>query len=277
MVKKETLEQLGKLFGITNLAEAITSDKEEEITVPEVHVFTNEELEQRDSNTKSAGYNEGKTAGEDMTVKQIKRDYGLDSVQGKDIKNVMDAYRDKINADASREPNKQVEELTAQITTLQGTVQTLEQEKQQALDNNSKMQLNNKLYMDMPEGLPVSKNEYMAVLSANGVDFESHEGAIVVKRNGNVERDSKTGSPIQPKDFMASFAKDKWGDMNNNTISGRGGESTKHKPNTVKSAKKVAEEWEAEGKSVNSSEYHKHLNKVAKEVEEAGDTFSWDN
>ena len=151
MLNKETLNKIAKSLKlkVEDLESALTNEKEVALEIPELTLLTAEELTARDENIGRTKYNEGKTAGVEMGVKELKNELGLD-FDGKDIKSLVTAVQKKTLDDAKIEPNKKVEELNNVVANLQKTIAEKETEKTTLLNQLQTTTLNTKLLSSMP-------------------------------------------------------------------------------------------------------------------------------
>ncbi len=115
MVKDETLKMMATRAGVdiaddtkfTAFKEALTSDAEVEVTMPEKrHNFSEEELGSRDKSK----YEEGKLAGVEMEIKQFKTDNSLE-FEGKSITKLVDHVKDAATTAAGVAPEAKYKEL----------------------------------------------------------------------------------------------------------------------------------------------------------------------
>lgn len=127
MLNKDTAEKLGKILpkGITLeiLSKAITSDKEETIDLPEGRFLTTDNESKLLDNHGKTKYNEGKTAGSEITIKELKEKTGLE-FEGKDADKFVSEFKTSILKDAKIEPEKKVKELQSSLEKLQNQYKT---------------------------------------------------------------------------------------------------------------------------------------------------------
>ena len=124
MIKDDILKTIAERSGIKfdDLKTAITSDTEVEITMPDKwHTFSEDELATRDRSK----YNEGKTAGYEIDIKEKKNELGLE-FEGKTLSNLITAAMAKATADAGVEPEAKYKELENKYTALVGVKEGLE-------------------------------------------------------------------------------------------------------------------------------------------------------
>lgn len=270
MLKTEQIKSIATFLKIdpSKLETAIKDEKEVEVELPKEGQFmTPTDIESRDKNIKSTGYNEGVTAGKEMLVKDLKQSQGL-TFEGKDPEKFITEFKTKVLTEAKLQPNEALKEKETIIANLQKNVQTLTEEKQQLENTHKVQQLNSKIYREVPPtSVGFEPEEVINSMKLKGYDFEPDEaGGIIAKLNGQVLRDQTTQNPLTVKDVIGSYVKErKWEKSEAETPRGRGaGNST---PNlggasTLSQAKKA---WEEQGKSANSSEFTAYVQGLAKD------------
>jgi hypothetical protein len=113
MLKETTLQELAKRAGISpaDLSKAIKSDTEEALSFDTDGEFiTHTELDSIKERAGKDSYKEGKKAGEEMFIKEIKADESLD-FEGKTKEQLLKALKEKIQKETGSEPTKRITEL----------------------------------------------------------------------------------------------------------------------------------------------------------------------
>ncbi|WP_346320775.1 hypothetical protein [Chitinophaga sp. YIM B06452] len=269
MLNEATQKAIAKLLRMDEAAftTALKDEKEVEVKLPELTAFSADELRARDENTKRTGYNEGKTAGEELLIKGQREKLGL-TFEGKDPDAFITALKEKILSDAKVEPNKQLQEKEVMITnlqkniqTLQGQVSTLEGEKT-AISNRSKLLA----YFPENTKTSISPSDILTLAEANGFSFKEENGILVPSLNGQVVRDATTQNPIPAQQWLPNFLKEKnYIVAEEPNRGGRGAGSDKMTTGTATKMSEATKAWEAEGKSANSAEFQAHVLKLAKD------------
>src|SRR6185312_4125715 len=171
MLKKETAEKIKSFgFDVDKLISAIKDEAEVDYTVPEVQVFTTEQLEARDTNTKAEGKREGvaegKTAGIEIAGKQIAKKFNLpDTVDKKNLDKVIEAV--SANAAAGDEGLKE-------------QIKLLQKDKVQLSFDNTLIS-----YFPAERDGSLEDSERL-MLVKHALQFETVDGKQVVKKNGEV-------------------------------------------------------------------------------------------
>lgn len=278
MLSIEVQKNIAKLLKIDESAflEAVKSDKESDVKIPELQVFTGQELSARDQNQKKLGYDEGKGAGLEMFVKEQKEKHGLD-FEGKDPEKFVSAFQTKVLADAKAEPNQKIQEKDGIIANLQATVKDYEAKYNTAEQEKKGIVIKSKLTRAVPAGLPIDGDEVLLSMQARGYAYEEDEkGVIVFKKNGEIIRDPKTQDPISHEAVISNYVTNerKWvptgeGDQDKQ---GRGFKSDRRTSGVVTSMKEAKAQWEGQGKSINTAEFQAYVQDAAKTNKE----FNWE-
>jgi hypothetical protein len=256
-LNKETLDWIAELSGVKaeDITAKINSDKEESIAKPQGEFFSEEDLKKRDSSK----YNEGKDAGSEMLVKDLKKKYGYE-FDGKDADSFMSHHDSELKKKYSKDSNARVEELEKDLKKQKETFESeINGYKSQLDDLSGKYRgetVRNTLLSIMPKNTTI-KPDAIVTLFKSDYEIAEEEGQMVVKRNGEVLKDSKTASPLAVKDVFneyvvrEGFAK---GDQ------GRGGGNEfGDKGYTSKTPGDFQNEWQQKNpdKTPNSPEYQK--------------------
>lgn len=121
MLKEITLQELAKRSGcsLAELKRAISIETEETLSFDDEGEFiTHIELDAIKERAGKDSYKEGKKAGEEMFIKDIKNDEGLE-FEGKTKDSLLKALKDKIQKESGHEPEKRITELEADKKKLQ--------------------------------------------------------------------------------------------------------------------------------------------------------------
>lgn len=271
MLKTEQIKSIAGFLKLdpTKLEAAIKDEKEVDVELPKDGQFLlASEIESRDKNIKSTGYNEGVTAGREILIKEMKQSNGL-NFDGKDVEKFVSEFKNKVLTEAKLQPNEALKEKDTVIANLQKNIQTLTTEKQQLETSHKEHQLNGKLYRQVPElGVTLEPEEVISSMKNKGYSFEPDEsGAVVVKLNGQVARDATTQNPLAPKDVINSYITErKWNKQEPEQPRGRGaGNSAPRLNGSITTLSQAEQAWKEEGKSPNSSEFMAYTQKLAKD------------
>lgn len=267
MKKTDLIKSIAGLLKLdeTKLNEALSADAEKEIGIalPEVTVFTAEELtalhESKINEGKKEGSKNGELQGKELLVKELKKAFGVE-FEGKDpIK-----FKEAIVAQFAKGDDG----LKERIKELEVTLQTKEKEVEATKKQAETAVFDSGLLSSFPSSRkPIDKggftdSEYLVAIK-NNLSFELLDGVTIVKKGGTIMQDPKTFKPIPVSDAITSyFSERKWVDEAKKT--GRGGEDD----NAFGKAMKLSDAtkaWEAEGKNVASAEFQQHVTALAKE------------
>lgn len=118
----------GEDITLEKLSAYLTDDKTEvELAAEPLHILDDTKLNELKTTLKKDGYEEGKTAGSEMTVKELKKKWGIEK-EGKSIDSLFGYVNEKVLSDAKIEPEKKVKELSDSLANLQQTLQQKESE-----------------------------------------------------------------------------------------------------------------------------------------------------
>lgn len=271
MLKKETIEAFAKFAGISasDLEAKIKSESEEDISLKKVNVFTDEQLTERIQNEKNTSYNEGKTAGVEMLVKDKKKELGYD-FEGKDFSSLLEHHTEKIK-ETFEKPDKKITELTNDIDRMkkahQLELENISTEKNSLLSKVNKLKTTNSLMNIIPQNTTLSKEDMITLFNSN-YEVAEEDGKTIVKANGETLKDATTASPLALNDVFMNWATEK---KYISGTPGRGGGneggSGSHKGNSVSG---FQEQWQKQNpdKSLTSSEYQNDYAEWRKENKE---------
>jgi len=204
-LNKETIGWIAELSGVSaeDITAKINSEKEEGISKPQGEFFTDDDLSKRDSSK----YNEGKSAQTEMLTKDLKKKYGYE-FDGKDIDSFMSHHDENLKKKYSKDSNARVEELERDLTKQKETYESeLNVYKTQLDDLSGKYRgetVRNTLLSIMPKNTTI-KPDAIVTLFKSDYEIEEEEGKMVVKKNGETLKDTKTASPLAVKDVFNEY------------------------------------------------------------------------
>lgn len=241
------------------LAKAVQSSEEPTIKLPDgkFHLDSDiEELKENLKKEKSKSYEEGKTAGIEITTKTFSRASGLDTI--KDPDEFVKALSDKIASDAKIEPNKKVEELNISVEKLQKQLSESEQKYSELQNNLREESINNRILSKIPDSVNkfgIDKKEALIIYKTGRKITD--EGVFV---GDQLVKDSYE-RPISVEQDVESFiAKKGWLDK----PEGRAGQSS-GAGNLPKSFSEYEEVLKEKGLHPGSIEANELLASMAKE------------
>jgi hypothetical protein len=210
MLKKETADKIKSFgFDVDKLIAAIKDDAEVDYVVPEVQVFTAADLEARDTNTKAEGKKEGviegKTAGMEIAGKAIAKKFNLpDTVDKKNLDKVIEATAATITT-GDEGLKEQIKLLQKDKETQAAQIESISKEKDAiAFDTSLISMFPANRTADLPD------DERLLLIKKN-LQFETVDGKQVVKKNGEIIRNTTTKDPLIIKDAIETmFTERKW-------------------------------------------------------------------
>lgn len=284
MLKKEGIEALAKSSGLSVevLTKAISDEKEVDIEVLVSKTFTESEWETFEGSVnteKTAEYEKGKTAGSEMTVKEMKKDAGLE-FEGKKKEDFIQHFKTKVLEDADKNPDSRVKELESDLKALR-EVSIPEKEAKikelnQQLGQNSIMNIVDQFIpTKLPDG--ITRSDAKTIIKSN-FEFGKDDSGDFVKRDGEIVKDEKTRSRVSIKDAVSNFvAERKWtvaggGGGGDDDLGGGGTFSSAKEIRSMKDMNKFFEE-----KNINhlSQEAKGHISEAVKAAKEAKEDFDF--
>lgn len=284
MLSKETIEKFSTLLGVdkTKLENALTSDDEVEIQPTVEKTFTADQFESLQTNLKTSSYNEGKTAGQEMLIKQLKTDNELE-FEGKSVDAFLDAYKTKVLTDADKHPSAKIKELNQTIEQFKTQVIPEKDQAINQLKSTIKQQkVMNQVSKYVPQNLPesITRDDALTLIT-NRLSFDyDDDGNEVVKRDGQVLKNDLL-EPIGYKSAIEQFvAEKKW------TVKpdGRGGSGNEGKdkgtPSDYKAIRSMSDMnayFEKEGINPASSKARNMMREAEASAREAKEEFSYED
>jgi len=179
-----------RLKGITVNGEELTPEKfmelakaedEHEIKLTEGKYLSTDDLDELKVTVKQNGYEEGKTAGSEMTIKDIKKAKGLD-FEGKTIPTLIKYYDEKVMSEAGKEPTEKITELTGSLENLQKKYDddSLEWEEKFKLKDIELQNVNSNSFMSglIPTIEGFKKNHLLASFKSDGYGVAYNESGV---------------------------------------------------------------------------------------------------
>lgn len=263
MLKKTDIDKIAELLKIdgTALNEAIRSEQETAIEIPDVSVFTADEIAARDSNKKA----EGKTAGIEMLVKELKRTHGVE-FEGKDPAKFIEAYTAKVLGEANVAPDKKLAEANTMIEALRGNLQKAEDERDAASAGLRSLGLRTKALSGVEGEFVLAKDKILNLMTAEGYSLDEDGGTVIFKQNGDIVRDAKTQNALPASDVLKAFAQTS-GLIKEQPDQprGRGAGNSRASGATAGSLAELEERYKQEGKSTIGAEFIAEVKSLAKD------------
>jgi hypothetical protein len=205
-LKKTAIAKLAALAKMDEkvLSDAIAAPDEQDVAIPEdLQVLTKTEQETRDRNK----YNEGKTAGSEMVIKDIKTTHKL-SIDSNDPEKVVEAIGKKAVEEAKIAPDEQVKEQKKLVDQWKQKATTAEQKATELEGKITGLSVDNKLRGLLPKDRSdiLTDDEYLVSIKSK-FRLETKDGREVVIDNatGEVVRDKIKLEPILPGDAISGY------------------------------------------------------------------------
>lgn len=271
---KEAKEKIKKLgLDVDKLIEAITAEAETPYDVPDVVALSPDELTARDNNMKKEGAKDAEPAVRKTLINELGKKLNIE-IKSERIGDVVAEIQTFANKNSDEKVGllqKQVEALTADKTNLS---QTLEQEKARAAQASFDAELIS--YFPPSRGADLTDADRLSIIKSN-LQFETVDGAIVVKKGGQVLLDDATKAPKAPKAALDDLFKEKpsligvvktpgGGRGGNDDFGGSGGTG-------IKKFSQAKEQWLKENPqgNITSPEFNDYTAKLALENTD----FNW--
>lgn len=261
MLKRESANSIAAMLKVSpeEFWEKLSSEGEQDFQVPTLNVFTEEELNLRIQNEKANAYADGKTAGEEMSVKDAKRKYGYE-FEGKSFDKFLEHHDKSLKETYSKDSSARVKELESDIQGLNqahaSALQVLKTENEQYKTAVERQKVTNQLLTMMPKETTISKDHVLTLFTTSHEVGQSEDGKAVVKRNGEVLKNPTTAAPLELKEVFDTFITEN-GFSKNPAGRGDGDRSGNKGGSSAKSITQFQQEWTSNGGSINSMEYDK--------------------
>lgn len=211
-LKKTVIARLAALakVDVTVLEAAIAAADEQDVPIADnLQVMTAPEVEVRDRNK----YNEGKTAGTEMVLKEIKTKH-LIEVDGVDPDKIVEAIGKKAVTAANIAPDEQVKAANKLTDQWKQKATAAELEAQQLKTKTAELGTDNRIRGLFPKNRSevLTDDEFLMVIKGK-YNIEVREGKEVVidKATNEIVRDKVKLEPVTPADvFTGYFTEKKW-------------------------------------------------------------------
>jgi hypothetical protein len=176
----------------------------------ELIAYDKETFETFKKNLADSEYKNGKTAGQEMQVKDAREKLGLE-FEGKSFDNLTEAYKKKILEEAKVEPSKKIEELQTDLEKMRGNyteVQSQFDTFKQTVDKKEETSKKDSIFIkSLPkEGLNVDSDIALMVLKQKSeldLSFDDN-GEVIPMKGGKAMKDEKTLKPVELSAFLSS-------------------------------------------------------------------------
>lgn len=205
----ENVKELEQALGIEEgkLSEYITSEENHTIDLSPLVIEKKTIYEERISNIKKDEFKHG----QDKFFKTVRESFGLD-ITGKTPENLIEGLKTFVESEKEKggaEPEEKYKTLKADFLKLQSNLTEKETEFDTFKTNIEREKETNEIKSEFTKHVPantlVSKSTIFVEAKEKGYSFEKEDGKVVVKLNGEVQKDDKTLSPISVESFVKNF------------------------------------------------------------------------
>jgi len=205
----ENIAEIETALGIEEgkLSEYITSEEKHTIDLTPLVIEKKSIYEERISNIKKEEFKHG----QDKFFKTVRDEFGLD-ITGKTPESLVQGLKTFVETEKEKggaEPEEKYKTLKADFDKLQGNLVAKETEFNAFKTNIEKEKETNEIKSEFTKHIPantlVAKNTIFVEAKEKGFSFEKEDGKVVVKLNGEVQKDEKTLSPITVESFVKDF------------------------------------------------------------------------
>lgn len=264
-LSKSVVAKLKKFnINVDELVAAITASEEVDVNIPDGTFFTDEQLVIRDGKK----YNEGKEAGEEIAVNEVKKAKGLEFT-GRKVEGLV------------KHLTERPKEETEIITKLQSNIKAIEAEKDLLQSEFGSYKVRSSIKSVIPQlNNGLTAEETLSVLEANGYTFAEKGGKVIAMKNGQPVSDAKSLAELDAKDVINSFLNEKkWVGEQAVDKSGRGGSTNAARgaSGAFTNIKEFEANWKESkpGVSMNGAEYEAALKSEVAKAAAAGQQFQF--
>lgn len=203
----ENITELEQTLGLESgkLQEMITSEENHKIDLSTKVIVDKNIYDERIANIKK----ESSTMALEIAVKEQRNALGLD-FQGKTMENLVNAIKLKVESESKIEPEEKFKALKTDFEKLQENYNAKETEFTTFKTNIEKQNELNEIKSEFTKHIAgdtlVSKSTIFTEAKEKGYSFEKEDGKIVVKLNGETQKNNDTLSAITVKEFVTNFS-----------------------------------------------------------------------
>ena len=203
----ENITELEQTLGLESgkLQEMITSEENHKIDLSTKVIVDKTIYDERIANIKK----ESSAMALEIAVKEQRNALGLD-FQGKTMENLVNAIKSKVESESKIEPEEKFKALKSDFEKLQENYNAKETEFTTFKTNIERQQELNEIKNEFTKHISgdtlVSKSTIFTEAKEKGYSFEKEDGKIVVKLNGETQKNKDTLSAISVKEFVTNFS-----------------------------------------------------------------------
>lgn len=206
----ENISELEQSLGLESgkLSEMITSEEKHIIDLEPLVIEKKAIYEERISNIKKEEFKHG----QEKFFKTVRDAFGLE-ITGKTSENLITGLKTFVETEKEKggaEPEEKYKTLKSDFEKLQSNLAAKETEFNNFKTTIEKEKETNEIKSEfskyVPQNTLVGANTIFVEAREKGYSLEKEDGKIVVKLNGEVQKDEKTLSPISVESFVKDFA-----------------------------------------------------------------------
>jgi hypothetical protein len=278
-------EQINKLkalgFDVDKLVAAIKADDEQDVALPDIVPISQKDLDARDA----VKIDEGKKLGESEAKKLVVTELGkklnieLKGERIGDLAAELQAAMNKDNNDKIKLLQDQVNALSADKTNLETKIVETEKTAKQ-------IQFDTELISMFPSGRGEGLSDKdRLLLIKNDIQFDTVDGKVVAKRNGEIVKHPQTHAPLEIKEVVKTIFTEKpvlLGVQGAGGSSGSGGRGGKDNFGGsggagVKKYSDAVEKWKALDPDKNTNIVSPEFTSYVADLAKADPQFDWNN
>lgn len=206
MFTKETLNSIANVLRISPDDFIAKATSEEEVTLDSIPVklHTPDELTQFGQNR----FSEGKNAMSEITVKELRQKFPDVKYQGKQMDGFLDAFSAWKVEQAGIDPNKQIETLQAEKSSLQqkleSDAQTFQGKIKELESNMFKSSMSMQVATHFPKESALNNDDLLTLFNAKYNPMKQEDGSIVWHK-GNEPLKDELQNPIKTENVVKMF------------------------------------------------------------------------
>ncbi len=204
----ENINEIEQSLGLEagKLIELINSEDKVKIDLSNKVIYDKNDYNSLINNIKKEEFKKG----QELLLKELKDEQGLEYEGRKDPKNFIKHFREKIEAESKIEPEKKYSNLKTDFEKLQEINQSLTQ-KYSELEMSIKKRenerfINETLLSEIPDNTTIPKDDILAILKAKN-EFNVGEDGLEIIKDGEVLKNQTTRDLLTPNEFMKDFIK----------------------------------------------------------------------
>lgn len=192
------------------LSEMITSEEKHKIDLDTLLIESKEIYEERIKNIKNEHFKQG----QDLMFKNVRDAFGLENIGGKGksteilisgLKTFVETEKEKGGAEPEEKYKKAISEKNEALNKLSEVNNEFATFKTNIEKQNEANEIKGEFTKHIPANTLVAKNTIFVEAKEKGYSFEKEDGKVVVKLNGETQKDDKTLSPISVESFVKDF------------------------------------------------------------------------